>query len=642
MKKIFNTLLILLTLILFISLNVNAKTTIDYDYSGYRDSLGNWVLTNYESTYDESYYDSLSGITEKNAFISALSSLIVSTRTVDLQYHSYSSGNYSYTGTVIADADEDPTNHDNVICIYTGASYPKNTANSNWNIEHIWPQSHNVTGERKDDIHHLRACNMSANSARGNADFCDLESGNSYGSNKNGYDDVTLVNGAKCDPRDSVKGDIARMLFYMDMMYPELELVSDMPTSGKYLANIDCLKKWHEQDPVDDMERRRNDVVEYYQGNRNPFIDHPEYANIVFGTNYVVKDDNNNNGYTVTYMAGDSIFNYTDTTVYEAGSKINKPSVDPVLVGYKFMGWVDALSSSLTNYWNFSSDVIHRNIVLRAVFIWDGTLTGLVNKLESKASISFDYKKEVTEAADEPELKEIAVSPVGGSGALNPSANQDIDVTDLFGLADFNVILHSEGKNAAYVKPGEFRLYNCSGNGTKIEFIVKNNDSQIESVELENTNIEVKIASDKKSFTIQNITPDKTSGNIAINSFNVSYYAKAPAKVDYDVTNLYYKFTYNIDKDSLLFDLIDFSKHEIGFMIDDCFYLANINYNARGLTISCNYIPSTLTAKIKVSPCIRDGNDSFVGKTSEVSLSLYASDNTIASVITYLLQGKVN
>ena len=100
------------------------------------------------------------------------------------------------------------------------------------------------------------------------------------------------------EPRDAIKGDIARILFYMDVRYegdqtkePDLRLVEALPrdlrrgvdrNGNGYFSNISTLLKWHEQDPVDEMERRRQDRVFEIQGNRNPFIDHPEWVGPVF------------------------------------------------------------------------------------------------------------------------------------------------------------------------------------------------------------------------------------------------------------------------------------------------------------------------------------------------------------------------
>jgi hypothetical protein len=87
---------------------------------------------------------------------------------------------------------------------------------------------------------------------------------------------------------DAFKGDVARMLFYMDVRYegtggdgtPDLTLVNTKTTDSRRpeLGRLCTLLHWHGHDPVSDGERRRNDRVFAWQGNRNPFIDHPEWA----------------------------------------------------------------------------------------------------------------------------------------------------------------------------------------------------------------------------------------------------------------------------------------------------------------------------------------------------------------------------
>ena len=94
---------------------------------------------------------------------------------------------------------------------------------------------------------------------------------------------------------DDRKGDVARAQFYMDVRYagdvsgePDLvltdnrNLIVSTSSSPAYMGLLSTLIEWHEDDPVDQKERDRNDVVYSYQGNRNPFIDHPEWVAGVF------------------------------------------------------------------------------------------------------------------------------------------------------------------------------------------------------------------------------------------------------------------------------------------------------------------------------------------------------------------------
>ena len=91
-----------------------------------------------------------------------------------------------------------------------------------------------------------------------------------------------------------MKGDVARMIFYMAVRYEgengelDLELIDSIPSDDNLSlplhAKVTDLLQWNEQDPVSNWERNRNDIIYYnYQQNRNPFIDHPEWAMDIWG-----------------------------------------------------------------------------------------------------------------------------------------------------------------------------------------------------------------------------------------------------------------------------------------------------------------------------------------------------------------------
>ena len=170
---------------------------------------------------------------------------------------------------------------------YSGESRSKTANGGNvgqWNREHTWAKSHGDFGTTKGpgtDIHHLRPTDVQVNSARGNLDF------------DNGGSAVSGCNGCKktsnsFEPPDRVKGDVARILFYMATRYEQgdrvdLELNEKLGNgSAPYHGKLSVLLKWHEQDPVDEFERNRNNVIQKWQGNRNPFIDHPEWVNLIW------------------------------------------------------------------------------------------------------------------------------------------------------------------------------------------------------------------------------------------------------------------------------------------------------------------------------------------------------------------------
>lgn len=93
------------------------------------------------------------------------------------------------------------------------------------------------------------------------------------------------------EPRDAVKGDVARMILYMGVRYdgtdgfPDLEPNDAVGNGSKpNIGRISVLLSWHTQDPPDATEQRRNQVIhDQFQHNRNPFIDHPEWAASIYG-----------------------------------------------------------------------------------------------------------------------------------------------------------------------------------------------------------------------------------------------------------------------------------------------------------------------------------------------------------------------
>jgi serine protease len=200
---------------------------------------------------------------------------------------------YSQVWDALKYTDEDPTDTNNVILIYTGRSQAKSfnaSGNSDpdaWNREHTWPKSHGFqnTGDwGYTDIHHLRPADASVNSSRGNKDF------------DNGGDPLDEAPGNFTDsdsfePRDEMKGDIARMMFYMDIRYSgqsytgtdDLTLVDYSDSSGANLGDLCTLYEWHNQDPVSTEEIARHGRIVERQGNRNPFVDYPAWANEIWG-----------------------------------------------------------------------------------------------------------------------------------------------------------------------------------------------------------------------------------------------------------------------------------------------------------------------------------------------------------------------
>lgn len=199
--------------------------------------------------------------------------------------------------------DEDPDNTENIILFYTGRSQNKKLrsqfdSKQGWNREHVWPKSKGFKTTSANyaytDLHHLRPTDTTVNSSRGNKDF-------DNGGTKHKEARGTFADSDSWEPRDEVKGDIARMMFYMAVRYEalgnkyddyDLELTNTVNTESNSkmdfdgrLGKLSTLLKWHDSDPVDEWELRRHERVYEVQGNRNPFIDNPEWTDFIWKTN---------------------------------------------------------------------------------------------------------------------------------------------------------------------------------------------------------------------------------------------------------------------------------------------------------------------------------------------------------------------
>jgi len=237
------------------------------------------IVTSLNAQIPTGYYDNAQGLTG-NDLKAALHNII--------DNHD----EYSYNDLrdfILRNTDEDPNNSNNVILLYTGRSQAKTTFGggaNDWNREHVWAKSHGGFGNNPPagtDAHHIRPTDASVNSTRGNLDF---DMGGSPVTEAPGC----FKDGDSFEPRDAVKGDVARMIFYMATRYegggePDLEVVDEVNTSpNPKHGKLSQLILWNTQDPPDDFERNRNDVIYYqYQNNRNPFIDHPEYVDAIWG-----------------------------------------------------------------------------------------------------------------------------------------------------------------------------------------------------------------------------------------------------------------------------------------------------------------------------------------------------------------------
>ncbi len=218
------------------------------------------------------YYKGVNFSLKKKQLYDELATLTISKHTKILTYNERH--NYLY------DIDNDLDNNNNVILMYTGESryWKEYQSGSNkhskqtFNTEHIYPKSklrssddtnNDGKADAITDLHHLRCCDAKVNSRRGNHRFTG-EKGKNRLIQNSWY------------PGDEWKGDVARMIMYVNLRYNEPW--KDVSTDG-----IRLFLKWNEEDPVSDFEIQRNNLIEKAQGNRNPFIDNPYLATILWG-----------------------------------------------------------------------------------------------------------------------------------------------------------------------------------------------------------------------------------------------------------------------------------------------------------------------------------------------------------------------
>ncbi|MBK6725800.1 MAG: Ig-like domain-containing protein [Xanthomonadales bacterium] len=253
----------------------------------------------------------------------------------------YSHATLPDTWTVLEAADQDPLSSSSVLEVYENASYAKaGGGNSNYNREHTWPNSYgfnNLSGVNGSgvpqssayvDTHMLYLSDIEYNSNRGSkpyancpdTDGCSADATLAY--NGFGGGAVTYASGnhnwrktagseafGSYEVWNHRKGDMARAVLYMDIRYeggtatggntigqsePDLIVTDDRnlilsrastTTGPAYMGLKSTLLAWHAADPPDEHELLRNGVIFSFQGNRNPFIDHPEWAECLFNCN---------------------------------------------------------------------------------------------------------------------------------------------------------------------------------------------------------------------------------------------------------------------------------------------------------------------------------------------------------------------
>tara|TARA_R110002012_G_scaffold51138_1_gene132141 strand:- start:19159 stop:21123 length:1965 start_codon:yes stop_codon:yes gene_type:complete len=247
----------------------------------------NPTFGNVTSTQPNGYYNSLDNLVD-DELKQALQDIIANPSVVRAQ-------TYTDVIDILKEADQNPENSNEVWLVYLEQGRAKldfqltSSSIGKWNREHTFPRSRagyfsieeDEIADGKDvfwatkadslrhgnsDAHGLRAVDGPENSSRNNQFYGEY----------NGPDGTL----------GGFKGDVARGVFYLAVRYNGLEIVNGFPDGnvGQF-GDLQTLLEWHRNDPPDDFEMNRNNVIYDWQFNRNPFIDQPELIEYIWGDN---------------------------------------------------------------------------------------------------------------------------------------------------------------------------------------------------------------------------------------------------------------------------------------------------------------------------------------------------------------------
>lgn len=291
-------------------------------------TVANAAVGNYLDTSKDEYYSSFNKNLTGDALLGSLHDLITSTHQTYTAYDDSGKANYQQNTDQYYDANGNKVDG-YIYDFYSGSKqygpWDNGTGMGDYSREHVWPKTLSNTlwdpNTYKNgggaDMHHIRPSNISMNSARNNNRFGLVSdfgltyntAGKAYAKDANsvevglgGYFDASKD---VFEPIDTKKGDAARIILYLythyntysnfgnyaktngsgsSTFFGTLNITSVINTKeGSEEAAFDLLVDWSESDPVDDIERRRNDQVAIYQGNRNPYIDYPQWVNEIWG-----------------------------------------------------------------------------------------------------------------------------------------------------------------------------------------------------------------------------------------------------------------------------------------------------------------------------------------------------------------------
>ena len=280
-------------------------------------------------TYNQLYDGN--GISGSNGYVDTHSDNAVSSGT-----------NYENDGTILDMYSENPSGTDPYNYTHGNNQCGNQSSEGDcYNREHLIPQSSfNSADPMQSDIHHVIPSDGRVNNFRGSLVFGNVNTPNWTSSNgsKRGSSAMSGYSGVVFEPIDEFKGDIARALLYFAVRYEDtvdgytsFNMFNGSNDAVFFPWAIEVLLEWHNNiDPVDQRERDRNDAAYDFQNNANPFVDHPEYASMIWNivtdneaptaaTNLVASNPTGNS-VVLNWTAGTDNIAVTSYDVYKDGS----------------------------------------------------------------------------------------------------------------------------------------------------------------------------------------------------------------------------------------------------------------------------------------------------------------------------------
>lgn len=227
---------------------------------------------------DDSYYENIRGMTGTD-LRSGLKTIL---------RNGYKQLSYSNIWDSCESGDESENNSSEVFLIYTRTTMKKSqhvSGSSGWNREHVFAKSLGGYGESGPgaDAHHLFASDNKVNGTRSNSKFGEVTNGTQVKDSLGNLTD-NYTSGSTFEPCDEAKGEVARAVLYMSVMYYNTGYSTNVTNCFTSLQT--CLD-WNNEFPPTNREIRRNNVIyDDFQHNRNPFIDHPEFADMIYDVSY--------------------------------------------------------------------------------------------------------------------------------------------------------------------------------------------------------------------------------------------------------------------------------------------------------------------------------------------------------------------